>query len=110
MKTGFNRPSAIRQTRCVKGQGFSRAERPALKHWALQLADDAVAVVDDHARPEVAYLVERHAMRGAGGERVGIAPSRTAGSVSFLRSCLLKRIAGRVHCSTLCRGAQRRRW
>jgi hypothetical protein len=43
-------------------------------HSALaQLADDAVTVVDDHARLEVANLVERHTMGGAGGVSVGVA-------------------------------------
>jgi hypothetical protein len=43
-------------------------------HAALaELADDAIALVDDHARLEVAYLIEQHTMNGAGGVDVRIA-------------------------------------
>jgi hypothetical protein len=43
-------------------------------HAALaEFADDEVALMNDHARLEVADLVEQHTVRGAGGVAVGIA-------------------------------------
>src|ERR1035437_2358883 len=75
-------------------------------HLALaELADDAIALVNDHARLEVADFVEQHTMGGTGGVAVGIARvALRAGFHAF--TLLIWRIPGRNHCSTWRRGAQ----
>ena len=76
-------------------------------HAALaQLADDAVTVVDDHPRLEVANLVERHTVGGAGDLAVGVA----GGALRALFHAFALRfqeIPRRIHCGTVWRGAQR---
>jgi hypothetical protein len=75
-------------------------------HAALaELADDAIALVDDHARLEVAYLVERQAVGGTDGVAVGIAG--VALRAGFQRFTLLdERIPSRNHSSTWRGGVQ----
>jgi hypothetical protein len=67
-------------------------------HAALaELAHDAIAVMDDHARFEVADFVEGQAVGGTGGERVGIT-CRALRAVFHERPCGRNRRWG--YCST----------
>jgi hypothetical protein len=79
-------------------------------HAALaEFADDAITVVDDHARLEVANFIEQNAVGGAGGERVGVAGVAVrAGLQGFASAFSLRR--DRTYCRAgLAWGAEARR-